>query len=128
MVCAIDDLTWEQRTLRDTARSFARDVMRPVAPHYDETEETPWPVLEEAHRLGLDTHLYPEAFGGGGLEDLLTRCDVTEELSWGCAGINGIMATTELCATAISACGTEDQRERFLRVFCDRSRVNLGAL
>src|SRR5436190_22754312 len=109
MVCAIDDLTWGQRTLRDTARAFAHDVVRPVAARYDETEETPWPVLEEAHRLGLDTYLYPEVMGGGGLTELLTRCVVTEELSWGCAGINGIMATTELCATAISACGTAEQ-------------------
>jgi acyl-CoA dehydrogenase len=128
MVCAIDDLTRDQRTLRDTARAFARDVIRPVAAQHDETEETPWTTLQEAHRLGLDTYFYPAELGGGGLADLLTRCLVTEELSWGCAGIGGIIATTGLCAAAIAACGTPEQRDRFLRIFCDPSQVALGAL
>jgi hypothetical protein len=33
--------------------NFAVRVIRPAAPEWDEREETPWPVLEEAAKIGL---------------------------------------------------------------------------
>jgi alkylation response protein AidB-like acyl-CoA dehydrogenase len=62
---------------------FARDVIRPAAPEYDHNEETLWPIMKQAHALGLDTYPYPEEFGGGGVSDMVTQVIVTEELSWG---------------------------------------------
>ena len=50
------DLTQEQKDLRDLVHEFARDVIRPAAPEYDEKEETPWPIMQQAHELGLDTY------------------------------------------------------------------------
>ena len=32
---------------------FAQNVMRPAAADWDEREETPWPILEEASKIGL---------------------------------------------------------------------------
>jgi len=39
--------------LRDWVHTFAADVVRPAAAEWDEREEFPWPVLEEAAKVGL---------------------------------------------------------------------------
>ena len=52
------ELSEEQRDLQATVHEFARDVIRPAAAEYDEKEETPWPIMQQAHALGLDTYAY----------------------------------------------------------------------
>lgn len=121
-------LTEEQRMIQGLARDFAREVIRPQASHYDEVEETPWGIMREAHKLGLDSYSYPEEFGGGGMTDMLTGMLVSEELAWGCAGIATAINATHLCATAIDACGTEEQRKTYLSMFADPDRLFLGAM
>ena len=44
-----DDLT----EMRDWVHEFAASVIRPAGAEWDEREETPWPVLEEAAKIGL---------------------------------------------------------------------------
>src|SRR5690349_14259733 len=46
-------LTDEQRTLRDWMHEFAERTVRPAAAEWDEREETPWPILQEAARHGI---------------------------------------------------------------------------
>src|SRR5207245_2353265 len=46
-------LTPEQEDIKALAHEFAEKEIRPVAAHYDETEEFPWPVLKKAHEVGL---------------------------------------------------------------------------
>jgi alkylation response protein AidB-like acyl-CoA dehydrogenase len=122
------DLTQEQQDLQATVREFARDVIRPAAAHYDEHEETPWPIMRQAHELGLDTYLYPEEYGGGGVSDMVTQMIVTEEMAWGCAGIATAINATSLCATAVQQCGTPEQRDKYMPMFCDPKEVVLGAM
>lgn len=64
------------------ARTFAGQVLRPVALRYDESEEYPLDVLRRAAELGLTCYNLPAAYGGGGIESLRDRCGVVEELSW----------------------------------------------
>ena len=47
------DLSDDQRELRDWVHGFAADVVRPAASEWDEREETPWPVIQEAAKIGL---------------------------------------------------------------------------
>src|SRR5919201_1559146 len=49
-------------------------------------------------------------------------------MSGGCAGISTAINATRLCATAIDQCGTPEQRERYLPMFCDQSTLVLGAM
>lgn len=74
-------LSEEQEALRQLAHEFARDVMRPAAPHYDKSGEYPWDCIKQAHALGImNTHI-PGAQGGmelGALDGLL----IAEELAW----------------------------------------------
>jgi alkylation response protein AidB-like acyl-CoA dehydrogenase len=120
-------LTEEQEQIRQLAHRFAQEEIRPVAAEYDESEETPWPVLEKAARIGLTSYLYPEKYGGGGVESVLTACLVTEELSWGCLGIATAILGCGLAAVPIMLAGTEEQKDRYIPWFCDPSGVRPGA-
>lgn len=120
------ELSAEQAQMRRLAHRFAEDEIRPVAAEYDESEETPWPVIEKAARIGLTSYQYPEAYGGGGVDSVLTACIVAEELSWGCLGIASAILGCGLAAVPILLVGTEEQKARYIPWFCDE-KVRTGA-
>jgi acyl-CoA dehydrogenase len=93
------ELSPEQKQLQKLAFEFARDVVRPKAPHHDETGEWPAGILKEAWELGLVNIHIPERCGGlglGAMEGVL----IDEELGWGCTG----MRITPRAATAAPKC------------------------
>jgi acyl-CoA dehydrogenase len=47
------ELSQDQRDVRDWAHGFAEQVVRPAASEWDEREETPWPIIAEAQKIGL---------------------------------------------------------------------------
>ena len=47
-------LSDDQKQFQDWVHTFARDVVRPAASEWDEREETPWPIIEEAAKAGID--------------------------------------------------------------------------
>jgi len=101
------DLTDEQSQLRDWAHGFAADVMRPAAAEWDEREETPWPVIKEAAKIGLysfDTlaELWADPTG-------LSLPILNEELFWGDAGIGMSIMGTALAVAAIFGQGSGEQ-------------------
>ncbi len=112
-------LTEEQEAVRRLAREFALNEMRPVARHYDETEEFPWPIVEKAHEIGLLNSLIPEEYGGPGA-DKLTECLIAEELFYGCAGMGTSLMANNLALTPIILAGTEEQKRRFLTPFVEK--------
>ncbi|MQY16039.1 Acyl-CoA dehydrogenase [Streptomyces sp. RB5] len=101
------DLTEEQADLRDWVHGFAKDVVRPAAAEWDEREETPWPVIQEAAKIGL--------YGFESLADLfgdpsgISLQLANEELFWGDAGIGMALFGTSLAVAGIFAAGTPDQ-------------------
>jgi acyl-CoA dehydrogenase len=121
------ELTEEQQMFRDLGRQFAGEVIRPIAPEADEQEEVPWEVLLKAAQMGLLNYMYPEKYGGGGVESLLTRCLVKEQIFWGCAGVGTTMGGVDLAATPILLAGTEEQKARLVSRFCQTDKVALGA-
>ncbi len=124
-------LTDEQRDIQQLARDFALSEIRPVAAEYDEREEMPWPVLEKAAKLGFLNYGLPEEYGGGGVADGIvgiTNFIVTEELAWGCAAIATEIGSSTYAAGPILAFGSEEQRRRYLPLFCVTEKVRLGAL
>jgi alkylation response protein AidB-like acyl-CoA dehydrogenase len=121
-------LTPEQEEIRQLAHEFAEKEIRPVAAHYDETEEFPYEVVAKAHEVGLTPAAFiPEEYGGQGL-DFLTNLLVNEELHWGCAGIAISILSPGLAIAGIMAMGSEEQKKRWLPEFCDPGRVVLGGL
>src|SRR6201989_3141711 len=93
------ELTDEQSQLRDKTHQFARDVIRPVASEYDQAQEFPWPVLEEAAQHGLyGWELYAELSAD---PTGLSLPILMEELFWGCAGIGLSIVMPALALAAI---------------------------
>src|SRR5713101_8951312 len=100
-------LTSEQEDIKALAHEFAEKEIRPVAPHYDETEEFPWDVLKKAAEVGLysiDVYMQAAQDPSG-----LTLPLITEELFWGCAGIALAITGTGLPLMALWSAGTPDQ-------------------
>src|SRR6478752_5283956 len=100
-------LTEEQQDLRDWVHGFAAQVVRPAAAEWDAREETPWPVIQEAAKIGL--------YGFESLADMygdpsgLSLQIANEELFWGDAGIGMALFGTSLAVAGIFASGTPDQ-------------------
>jgi alkylation response protein AidB-like acyl-CoA dehydrogenase len=120
-------LTEDQEAIRQLARDFARERIRPVAALHDEQETTPWEVLREAHGLGLMSFFLPEAYGGMGLDDLFTLALVTEELCWGCLGIGNLITSGYFGALPLLVAGSAAQRSKYLSLLAD-PRPHLSAV
>jgi acyl-CoA dehydrogenase len=101
------ELSQDQKDIREWVHGFAEGVVRPAAAEWDEREETPWPVIQEAAKIGL--------YGFEGLAQLwadpsgLTLPIANEELFWGDAGIGMSIMGTTLAVAAIFGNGTPEQ-------------------
>ena len=100
-------LTQDQKDIRDWVHGFAADVVRPAAHEWDEKEQTPWPIIQEAAKIGL--------YGFEGLAQFfadptgLTLPMVNEELFWGDGGIAMAIMGTGLPVAAIFGQGSPEQ-------------------
>ena len=101
------DLNEDQLQIQKWVHDFAENVIRPAGHEWDEREETPWPIIEEAARIGLYSF------------DFITQCfaDPTglllpianEEMSWGDAGIALAIFGSTLGLAGIAGNGTPEQ-------------------
>jgi acyl-CoA dehydrogenase len=100
-------LTQDQKDIRDWVHGFAADVVRPAAHEWDEKEQTPWPIIEEAAKIGL--------YGLEGMAQFFADPSglglpiVNEELFWGDAGIGMSIMGTALAVAAIFGQGSGEQ-------------------
>src|SRR5256714_13411909 len=101
------DLTQDQRDIRDWVHGFAEGVVRPAAAEWDEREETPWPVIQEAAKIGLYGFEAIAQFWAD--ESGLTFPIVNEELFWGDAGIGMAIMGTTLALAGLFAARTPEQ-------------------
>src|ERR1700740_516427 len=98
--------------VRDWVHKFAAEAIRPAAAEWDEREETPWPVIQEAAKVGLYS---PDFFAQQAAEPTgLGLLTVFEEMFWGDAGIALSILGTGLAAAALAASGTPEQLGEFL--------------
>ena len=101
------ELSEDQRDVRDWVHGFAANVVRPAAAEWDEREETPWPVIQEAAKIVLYGFEALAQFWAD--ESGLTLPIANEELFWGDAGIGMAIMGTSLAVAAIFGQGTGDQ-------------------
>jgi acyl-CoA dehydrogenase len=101
------ELSQDQVDLREWVHGFAAGVVRPAGSEWDEREQTPWPIIQEAAKIGL--------YGFEGFAQFwadptgLTMPIVNEELFWGDAGIGMSIMGTALAAASIFGSGTPEQ-------------------
>ena len=120
---ALDD---DQKQIRDWTHGFAEDVMRPAAHEWDEREEFPFPIVEEAAKIGL----YGWEFLMNAMQDPsgLTLPIAVEELFWGDAGLGMAIMGSGLAAAGIAGNGTPEQVVEWVpQCYGDANKVQLGA-
>uniref|UniRef100_A0A2K5ERI6 Medium-chain specific acyl-CoA dehydrogenase, mitochondrial n=1 Tax=Aotus nancymaae TaxID=37293 RepID=A0A2K5ERI6_AOTNA len=107
------ELTEQQKEFQATARKFAREEIIPVAAEYDKTGEYPVPLIRRAWELGLiNTHI-PENCGGLGL-GTFDACLITEELAYGCTGIQTAIEANSLGEMPVIIAGNDQQKKKYL--------------
>jgi hypothetical protein len=114
------------REMQDWVHGFAANVIRPAAAEWDEREETPWPILEEAAKIGLySLEFFSEQWlGPTGLGIPIAF----EELFWGDAGIALALVGSSLAAVALSSNGTNEQMGEWLpQMFGGQGDIKLAA-
>ncbi|MCH7699459.1 MAG: acyl-CoA dehydrogenase family protein [Chloroflexi bacterium] len=120
------ELNDEQKQFQQWVHGFAEDVMRPAASEWDEREETPWPVLEEAAKIGIYA---PGFLAHAGADPTgLTMAVAIEEMFWGDAGIGMAIMGTGLAIAAIAGNGTPEQTAEWLpQCYGEPGNLKMGA-
>lgn len=120
------ELNDDQKAVRDWIHGFAADVMRPAAAEWDEREEFPWPVVQEAAKIGLySLDFYAQQFfDPTGLGIPMTL----EELFWGDAGLGLAITGTALAAVGVLSNGTDEQIGTWIpQMYGDADDVKVAA-
>jgi acyl-CoA dehydrogenase len=106
------ELNDDQKTLQEWVHGFAQNVIRPAAHEWDEREETPWPIIQEAANIGI----YSLDFFANALTDRsgLSMMISLEELAWGDAGICMAIVGSTLAVAGIMSNGTPEQQMEWI--------------
>jgi (2S)-methylsuccinyl-CoA dehydrogenase len=99
---------------RDTARSFARTEVMPIAQDmHREDHLVPEDLIQKMAGLGLFGCSVPESYGGTEM-GYLTMCVLTEELSTVSLVAGSLITRSEILTRALLAGGTHEQRQEWL--------------
>ncbi|MEY4392655.1 MAG: acyl-CoA dehydrogenase [Actinomycetota bacterium] len=120
-------LNEDQKQLQKWIHDFAADVMRPAAEEWDEREEFPYPIVQEAADIGL--------YGWEFMAELnmndptgISLVMAIEELYWGDAGLAMAIMGTGLAAAGIAASGTREQIMEWVpQCYGSAEKIALGA-
>jgi acyl-CoA dehydrogenase len=119
-------LNEDQTQIQKWVHDFAETVIRPAAHEWDEREEFPWPIVQEAAKVGL----YGIDFLMNAVMDPtgLTMPVTVEEVFWGDAGIGMAIMGSGLAAAGITANGTQEQIMEWVpQCYGTADKVQLGA-
>src|ERR1700760_2492330 len=120
------ELNEDVRAVQEWVHEFAKAFIRPAGHEWDEREQTPWPILQEAAKIGLYSL---DFFAAQFFEETgLGFVTAVEELFWGDAGIGLSLVGSTLAAVAVVSNGTPEQIGEWCpQMFGDGSEVKLGA-
>ncbi|WP_428394382.1 acyl-CoA dehydrogenase family protein [Lichenicoccus sp.] len=107
-------LTDEQVMVRDMARAFANDKLKPFAAQWDVTHRFPRDAITEMGALGMMGMLVPEDYGGSATDNVAYALAL-EEIAVGDGSCSTIMSVhNSVACMPILKFGTEAQKQRFL--------------
>jgi len=108
--------------IRETARRFAEDIVRPAAADIDRDESFPADIYRQMGALGLFGITVPEEHGGAGL-DTYAYSVVMEELSRGYSSVADQCGLVELIGTLLTRYGTPEQLRYLPDILAGKTRV-----
>ena len=108
------ELTDEQRMIRDMAREFARQELRPNAAAWDEAAALPDAMVAQMGQLGLLGMIVPEQWGGS-YTDYTAYAFAIEEIAAGDSAVSTLMSVhNSVGCGPILQYGTPEQQTRWL--------------
>jgi butyryl-CoA dehydrogenase len=122
------DFTEEQLAVKDMARKFALNEVKPVAARLDEEAEYPADLVRQLAELGLMGVAIPPEYGGSGM-DYVSYVLAMEEISAACAGTGVIMSVNNsLVCDPLMKFGTEEQKKEILTPLASGDMLGCFAL
>ena len=119
-------LSEEMRMLQDMAYRFAQTEIAPVSEECDREEKYTPELRKKAAQNGLVCAWVPEEYGGAGV-GILGNSLVMEQFSRIDTGIGLNIVAAGFGCEAVSAFGTEEQKQRYLPPVCSGEQVSAGA-
>ncbi|MCW2977968.1 MAG: acyl-CoA dehydrogenase [Actinomycetia bacterium] len=110
---AWDQLSDEQREIRELVRTIAREKIAPRAAEIDASHEFPWDVVELYRENDIFGLFFEEEHGGLGTGTLLALIAI-EEVSKVCATSGLILAVQELGSLGLKLAGSGPQKRQYL--------------
>jgi len=108
------ELTEDQKTIRNTIRDFAENIIKPVVMDYDESQTFPIEIMKQLGELGFLGILVPEEYGGAGL-GYIEYAIVVEELARIDPSIAlSVAAHNGLCTNHILMHANENLKKKYL--------------
>ncbi|MEW6004340.1 MAG: acyl-CoA dehydrogenase family protein [Stygiobacter sp.] len=106
--------TEEQNMLREMARDFVNNEIKPIASKIDQEEKIPDDLKKKLAELGFLGVAFPEEYGGGGFGEV-GYCIMQEEMARGCMSTaTFIGAHQSIGANVIYLGGNEEQKQKYL--------------
>lgn len=107
-------LTEEQQMVRDMARRFAEEQVKPYAAELDKTHRHPEDIIKKMAELKFMGIAVPEEYGGGGM-DYISYVLAMIEISKACASCGVIMSVcNSLYCYPVMAYGNHEQKLKYL--------------
>ena len=114
--------------IRESARDFALQYIKPYVMDWDESQDFPKEVLQKAGEYGFMGILVPEELGGSGLGyheyvaiiDEISRVDPSIGLS--------IAAHNSLCTNHILKFGSSEQHKKYIKLLASGKMIGAWAL
>ncbi|GAB3509791.1 acyl-CoA dehydrogenase family protein [Emticicia fontis] len=100
--------------IRQSAKDFAENYIRPHVMEWDETQKFPVELFHKMGEFGFMGVLVPENYGGSGLgyQEYIT---IIDEISQVCGSIGlSVAAHNSLCTNHILTFANEDQKQKYL--------------
>lgn len=122
------ELNEEQRAVRDAARDFAQNVLKPGVIDRDNEQRFPADEIKQLGELGFMGMMVDPKYGGSGM-DTVSYVLAMEELSKIDASASVcVSVNNSLVCWGLEAYGTEDQKEKFLRPLATGQKIGAFCL
>jgi alkylation response protein AidB-like acyl-CoA dehydrogenase len=121
------ELDEEQKMLVEVIDRFATSQMRKLYRDAEEEGLIPDHLRQSGWDFGILPSGIPEQYGGFGEYSVVTAVLATEALAFGDLAITLSIATPGLVAIPVLLAGTEEQKERYLPMFCADSPPSVTA-
>lgn len=122
------EFTEEHKMVRQTARSFAQDVLAKDAAERDEKEEFPYQAVKQMGELGFLGIAIPEEYGGAGMDHISYVIMMEEIAKVDAAAAVPVSVNNSLVCDILLKFGTEEQKKKFLTPLASGQKLGAFSL